>query len=141
MQNKMIGAGKNAAILVTNVAIVILCIVFVSCAGLAVSGLRDAFSVTYSENNMYYRLYDENFYQMVEGYYTNLQEGHEPGEEMKEYYGVAKFYEAASMYKAFSETGDMERAAREQEKMKFARQEMGDWTIVEPQILEQLDIQ
>ncbi len=140
MRNKMRRAGQNVTILAMNVIIIILCIFFVICVGLAVMGLQDAFSVTYSENTMYYRLDDGDFYQMVEGYHMNLQEGHKASAEMQEYYGVAKFYEAASMYKAFYETGDIERAARELEKMNLARPEMGGWAMVETKILEQLDI-
>ncbi len=123
-----------------NVIIIALCIVLVFCGSFAVIGLQDAFSVTYSENNMYYRLDDGNFYQMVEGYYTNLHEGHEGSAEMQEYYGVAKFYEAASMYRAFQETGDIVRAEKELKKMELARSEMGEWTMIESEILEQLDI-
>lgn len=132
--------GQNITILVLNIVIVFLCVILVICGGLAVSGLHDAFSVVNTENSMYYRLDDGDFYRMVEGYHMNIQEGHEGSAEMQEYYGVAQYYEAASMYRAFLETGDTERAAREKEKMELARVEMGDWAMVEPEILKQLKI-
>ena len=140
MRNKIKLDGKNVIILVMNAVIVILCFFTLLCGYMAVEGYRDAFSAPYSENSLYYQLEDGLFYRMVESHHYNTQEGHSGNLEMQEYYGVAKFYEAASMYKAFLVSGDQERAERELEKMELAREEMGEWNIVEPEILEQLKI-
>ena len=59
----------------------------------------------------------------------------------KECYGVARYFEAASMYKAFLQTGDTERAAREKEKMDAAYEEMGDWNIATDSIRKKLGLE
>lgn len=140
MRNRMRNVSQNLTTLIMNIVIVCLCVILVVCGTLAVSGLYDAFSVVNTENSMYYRLDAGDFYRMVEGYHMNIQEGHEGSAEMQEYYGVAKYYEAASMYRAFLEIGDTERADRELEKMELARIEMGEWAMVESEILEQLKL-
>mgnify|MGYP000617147013 FL=1 len=53
---------------------------------------------------------------------------------------MARYFEAASMYKAFLQTGDTERAAREKEKMDAAYEEMGDWNIAADSIRERLGL-
>ena len=45
------------------------------------------------------------------------------------------------MYKAFLQTGDTERAAREKEKMDAAYEEMGDWNIAADSIREKLGVE
>ena len=140
MRNRMRNLGQNLTALIMNLVIICLCIVLVISGILAIGGLRDAFSPSNTENSMYYRLDSGDFYRMVDGYHTNSQEGYEGSKDMQEYYGVAKYYEAASMYRAFLETGDLERADRELEKMKKARVQMGEWMMTEPEILEQLQL-
>lgn len=53
---------------------------------------------------------------------------------MKEYYGVAKYVEAVSYYKAFWESGDTVRAEQEKDKMDLALVEMGGWSILQDEI-------
>ena len=47
---------------------------------------------------------------------------------------MAKYYEAASFYKAFSTVGDTGRAAQEKQKMDAAYEEMGGWQIAKEAI-------
>ena len=53
----------------------------------------------------------------------------------------SRYFEAASMYKAFLQTGDTERAAKEKEKMDAAYEEMGDWNIAADSIREKLGLE
>ena len=79
-------------------------------------------------------IYGEDYAAMVRSYHENIGEGFEGNAEMKEYYGVAKYFEAASLYKVYLETGDTARAERERNRMDAAYEEMGEWNIVKPDI-------
>lgn len=141
MRNKIRETKQNIVILFLNVLVVLMCIVMVLFGSVAISSMYDAFSVMNTEQSMYYQLDAGDFYRLVEGYHWNVQEGHEGSAEMKEYYGIAKYYEAASLYKAFLESGDMNRAQKQLKKMEQARVEMGEWAIVESQIKIQLGLE
>ena len=75
-----------------------------------------------------------NYAPLVDHYHQNVAAGITGNKEEKEYYGVAKYYEAASFYKAFSTVGDTGRAAREKQKMDAAYEEMGGWQIAKEAI-------
>lgn len=75
-----------------------------------------------------------NYAPLVDHYHQNVAAGITGNKEEKEYYGVAKYYEAASFYKAFSTVGDTKRAAREKQKMDAAYEEMGGWQIAKEAI-------
>ena len=141
MDNKSRQTRRSLLTLVMNVVIIFLCVLLVLVGSVAFSSLRDAFLPWCTEDSMYYRLDDGSFYRMVEGYHMNVQEGFEGNRTMQEYYGVAKYYQAASMYKAFLESGDEERAVRELERMEDARKEMGDWIVAEREMKEQLGLE
>lgn len=81
-----------------------------------------------------------NFDQLVEDYHINVAEKIKADQTMLEYYGVARYYEAASLYRAFAENGDQERAERELQKMKKAYEEMGSWQMAAEDIREQLGL-
>ena len=141
MKNKAREKKQSIVILFLNCVIVVMCIIMLGFGYVAINSICDVFSSLETEESMHYRLEDGEFYRMVEAYHLNVQGGHEASEEMQEYYGVAKYYEAASLYKAFVENGDLERAERELEKMEEAKDEMGQWVIVESQIKEQLGLE
>lgn len=141
MLNKLREARQNVIILVMNIVIVVMCVVMIICACTAVSALYEDFSAPYDERTMFYRIDYGDFHNMVELYHTNVQSGVEGNSTMKEYYGVAKYFQAASFYKAFLETGDTERADREKAKMEAALVEMGSWDIVENEINELLGVE
>ena len=141
MENKSRKIHRSLLTLVMNIVIIFVCVLLVLVGSVAFSSLRDAFSPWYTEDSMYYSLDDGSFYRMVEGYHMNVQEGVEGNRTMQEYYGVAKYYQAASMYKAFLEIGDEERAARELERMEETRKEMGEWIVAEQEMKEQLGLE
>ena len=60
--------------------------------------------------------------------------------DLGEYYGVAKYFEAASYYKIYQESGDTVRANYQKEKMDAALEEMGDLSAEAERIKEKLDI-
>lgn len=140
MKNKIREGRQNMVILIMNIAIVALSILMVISGFAAVGNLREDFSFTYSEESMYYMVDSGDFYRMVEAYHRNTQEGSRGSSAMGEYYGVARYYEAASLYRAFLEAGDAERAERQKERMAEAREEMGSWAMVEEEIQTQLGI-
>ena len=117
---------QRGALLVMNLVIIALCLILFWGTIHMFRQLNDAFSRPAKTNWM------ENHEDMV---YGGLLSGTK-----KECYGVARYFEAASMYKAFLQTGDTERAAREKEKMDAAYEEMGDWNIAADSIRERLGL-
>lgn len=95
---------------------------------------------SYSEDSFYYRLVDGDYASMVTMYYENKANDREEDENLEEYYGVAKYFEAASYYKIYNEIGDTVRANFQREKMQAALEEMGDLAGEEQRIKEKLDI-
>ena len=131
---------QQGALWIMNVVIVILCIVlFLGCIQM-IGALRDAFSrpsrAKYMENLVRY----ENYAYLLSSYHEDEVYGGLVTGTKKECYGVAKYFEAASMYRAYLETGDTERAAREKEKMDAAYEEMGEWNIAADSIREKLGL-
>ena len=135
------GQKQQGALWVMNVVIVILCIVLFLGGIQMISALRDAFArpsrAKYMENLIRY----ENYAYLLNSYHEDVVYGGLVTEAKKECYGVAKYFEAASMYRAYLETGDTERAAREKEKMDAAYEEMGDWNIAADSIREKLGLE
>ena len=93
------------------------------------------------EKDFYHAIESGDYGRTVEYYYRNIQSGCEGDAELKEYYGVAKYYEAASLYKAYLKAGNTEQAEKYQERMNAALNEMGEWMIVKEPIHEQLGIE
>ncbi len=142
MQNRQREFKQNIVIFVLNIVIVIMSILMVICGCVAVSSLYDAFSPRmYSEQSLYYCVQDGDFGRLVSYCHEGMQESDHASARVKEYYGIAKYYEAASFYKAFLETGDTERAEQAKAKMEQAYAEMGSWNIVQEEIHELLGIE
>lgn len=148
MGNKVMGKNKrsgrggsklsNPLNLALDIVIGILCVVLVGAVAFAISSFWENYSYSYSEDSFYYRLEDKSYGQMVEMYYTNEAAGVKPGEDMREYYGVAKYFEAASYYKIYREAGDLQKAQEYHEKMETALEEMEELKFVGDKICEKL---
>ena len=132
---------QQGALWIMNVVIVILCIILFLGSIQMFNGLRDAFSrpsrTKYMENLVSY----ENYAYLLNSYHEDVVYGGPVSGTKKECYGVAKYFEAASMYRAYLETGDTERAAREKEKMDAAYEEMGEWNMAADSIREKLGLE
>ena len=117
--------------------ITLLCIALVGAAIFAVSSLRDSLDLNYDADSFYYRLSDGDFGAMVEMYYSNESMGAKADEELRQYYAIARFYEAAIWYRAYA--GQPE-AADYLAKMDEARGAMGELSFVAEDIRSQLKI-
>lgn len=125
---------------VLDIIIGILCVALVGAFAYTINMIYEeyAYGYSYSEDSFYYRLEDENFGGMVEMYHANEAAGVKPTEDMQEYYGVAKYFEAASYYKLYEAEGDQTRMEYYGERMDDALQEMGELKFLEEKILEKL---
>ena len=132
---------QNGALLVMNIVIIALCLVLFGGTIYMFEQLNYAFSrpvqTSWLENNVR----NENYAYLVANYHQDEVYGGLISGTKKECYGVAKYFEAASMYKAYLESGDVERAAREKERMDEAYEEMGDWNIAADSIREKLRLE
>ena len=142
LKNKWKQAQKqNGALFVMNLVIVALCLVLAGGTLYMFQQLRDAFSRPMQTRWMENNISSEKYAYLTANYHEDEMYGGLLSESKKECYGVAKYFEAASMYKAYLETGDAERAAREKEKMDAAYEEMGGWNIAADSIREQLGLE
>lgn len=119
---------------IMNAVIVLLCVILLVAIALTVEESRYYFGIPNDTDYFESYIYDEDYPAMVDAYYENIAEGFEGNREMKEYYGVAKYFEAASYYKLYLEIGDTVGAEHELAKMNEAYEEMGGWCIMQQDI-------
>ena len=113
------------------IASLTVCLVFM--IGFAVEEASYSYSV-YDENSFYWRLESEEYASMVSMYHSNVAEGKGEARELQEYYGVAKYFEAASYYKMYVEAGETDLAEKCMADMEAAYIQMGDFAIVKDKI-------
>ncbi len=135
MRNK-----QKLVLVLLDIVIGVLSVILVGAIAFAVYCLQEDFNYSYSEDSFYYRLEDEEFGAMVEMYHANEAAGAKASANMKEYYGVAKYVEAASFYKMYMEAGDMEKADRYRERMQEAASEMGELAFLQERLCEKLGV-
>jgi len=140
MRNKERLQNHKVVILIMNIVIVVLCLLLVCTGAVMVEELRYAFSTYYSEDGMGYNVEYGTYDHLVEQCHMLDAEEVKVSRKVKEYIGVAEYFEAAFFYKAFEAVGDAERAARAKEDMNTAYEEMGGWNIVQKDIHEKLGI-
>lgn len=126
---------------IMNAVIVILCIILLIVIYQTVDEYNYYFTMPNKERSFANDVYAEDYASMVYAYYENTAEGFKGNAKMKEYYGVAKYFEAASFYKVYLETGDMTRVEKQEKKMEEAYEEMGEWSILQEEIDARLGIQ
>lgn len=131
---------KNPVHIVLDIVIGILCIALVGAGAFAVSMWQESFGWEYDADSFYYRLSDGDYGAMVEMYYLNEAYNVEPDEELNMYYGAARYFEAASWYKAYSEAGDDARAVAYRLTMDEAEAQMGALSMVAGDICKALNI-
>ena len=132
---------QRGALLVMNLMIIALCLVLFWGTIHMFRELNYAFSRPAKTNWMENNVQSENYAYLLVNYHEDMVYGGLLSGTKKECYGVARYFEAASMYKAFLQIGDTERAAREKEKMDAAYEEMGDWNIAADSIREKLGLE
>ncbi len=126
---------------ILNIIIIVLSFFFFVTVCATLSELNDAFGYNYDADSFYYKLQSENYRDMVQARYHNIMNGHNGNATLKEYYGVAEYYEMASLYKAYTVAGNEEMATHFQNKMQEAEKRMGDWNITKDSIHKQLGIE
>lgn len=141
MNNKIRTRKQSVVLVVMNVVIVLLCI------GIFLCGFRLIREIQYSNDEKYDAeamencIRYDNYDSLSQYYHMNQVQNVKADADMKECYGVAKYYEAAVMYKAYQAVGDENRAVSEKEAMDAAYQEMGEWQITADTINKQLGIE
>ena len=132
---------KNPVHIVLDIVIGILCIALVGAGAFAVSMWQESFGWEYDADSFYYRLSDGDYGAMVEMYYSNESNNVKPDEELEMYYAVAKYFEAASWYKAYSEAGDSQWMVVYREAMDEAEAEMESLSMLAEDICLALEIE
>lgn len=135
MNEKLNEQTSKKKLVVLNILLVVAacCLVIMACQVVE----EILWELTYSdvsESSILYALEDEEYGRMVEMYYSNCGVDGEEDKALQEYYGVAKYYEAAFFYKLYLEDGDEEAAKAQKEAMDAAAMQMGDFSFVKEKI-------
>lgn len=141
MRNKREKSPRSLLHVVMDVIIGFLCVCLVGAVVFTANMIYEDsyYGWQYSEDSFYYRMEDEAYGWMVEMYHANEAAGVEPTENMREYYGVARYFEAASYYKMYEGNQDTEKMLYYEEQMKDALEDMGELQFLEANIMEKLD--
>ncbi len=119
---------------VLNGIIVILALILIARTAYTIQVFAEMSGEKYMENNMLYRLKEEDFGSLVTIYHSNVAMGYEDKKELQDYYGIARYYEAAANYKMYLENGEPEKAEREKLKMEEAADDFGELYFVKDKI-------
>ena len=93
---------------------------------IAIAGFTFSFMETGHKTSAFLRrIQDQEYQKCVEYYYENEANGVEPDDDMKECYGVAKYYEAAWQRMRYLTSGEQELAKEAEAGMEAAAEEMG----------------
>ena len=115
---------KNTVI---NIVIGILCFVFVIVSFFTFAEAMDYYRDYHpKEDSFLYAIEDGDYSRLVEMMYRNEAAGVETSEIYEECYAVARYYEAATYYKAYKNAGDMPRAVEKKEIMEKQIPLMGE---------------
>lgn len=132
---------KNPRIFILDGIVILLSIFLLILSVSAVQEVWDSYhGMVYSEDSFSYRLEEESYADMVSMYHKNAAAGKENKKSLQEYYGVAKYFEAASSYKLYLEAGDAKKAEAWKKKMDEAYVQMGDFSFVSEKILSKLGL-
>ena len=102
---------------------------------IAIAGFTFSFMETGHKTSAFLRrIQDQEYQKCVEYYYENEANGVEPDDDLKECYGVAKYYEAAWQRMRYLTSGEQELAKEAEAGMEAAAEEMGELQPVREQI-------
>ena len=128
--NKLMKKKRSPLHMVLDIVIGVLCVFFVAAMAFTVKSFHEEWGFYYDQESFYYRLEDEAFDSMVEMYYANELSGKKADASTEPYYGVAKYFEAASYYKMYQDAGDEIQMQKYYAQMKKAEEQMGNLNIV-----------
>ena len=124
---------KQPKLFILDIIIAGLTVFLMFMIGFAVEEATYSYNV-YDEDSFYWRLQSEEYASMVNMYHMNVSAGKEDAKELQEYYGVAKYFEAAADYKMYVEAGETVLAEEAYADMEAAYVQMGDFAVVKKKI-------
>lgn len=128
--------------LVMNLVVIVLAIILVITLIFAGRELYDAFQPwMVKEYTFMYEIEGGRYGNIVDSYHRNVGSKGKEQKGYEEYYGVAKYYEAAFFYKMYEDAGDTDRAEKHKEAMAAAAAQMGDFAYLTEDINTKLGIQ
>lgn len=136
MENKR----KSPVNLVLDIVIVLLCLALVGAVAFAVSSFHDSLGWAYDADSFYYRLSDGDYGAAVEMYYLNQAYDAKADAELQQYYAVARYFEAASFCRAYSDAREDGWVQHYMQRMDEAERDMGPLSFEADKINEKLGI-
>lgn len=116
---------KHIGLLALDLAILVMCVVFVGSVIKVAVSFHEAYDRGYDSDALYYRLRDQDYARLAELTWQNRMNGREDDADSQEYYAVADYYEAAVQYRMCQEAGDNNGAENWLKKMAEAENRMG----------------
>lgn len=132
---------RHAGILILDLAILVMCIVFVSSMISVAARFHEVYDEGYDSEDLYYSLREEKYAQLAAQTCENRMYGKGEDADSQEYYAVADYYEAAVQYHLCLETGDVDRAEQWLKKMNDAESRLGVFSTEKDKIDQILGIQ
>ena len=132
----------NIKNMLSNIVIGALCLVFVVSAFYMVREVI-GYNTSYhpEESSFLYSIQQQDYANLVQMMYRNEAADVETNATYEECYAVARYYEAATYYKAYKNAGDEKAAAKKLEIMEKQVLLMGDLAYVADDIDEKLELQ
>lgn len=128
--------------MLSNIVIVALCLVFVVFVFYTVSefiGYYDSYHP--DESDFLYSVQQQEYASMVQMMYRNEAADIKTNNTYEECYAVARYYEAATYYKAYQHVGNNKAAAEKLEIMKEQALQMGELSFAAEDINKKLEIE
>lgn len=132
---------RHVGILILDLAILVMCIVFVSSIISVAASFHEVYDEGYDSEDLYYSLREEKYAQLASQTCESRIYGKGEDAELQEYYAVADYYEAALQYQLCLEVGDADRAGQWLEKMNDAGSRLGVFSAEKEKIDQMLGIQ
>lgn len=128
-------------LIVLNIVIIVMAFLLMLSVGYLIEEIHYAVSnYMYEDYSFVYALEGEEYGRIVNMYHENYQNGYDDEPKLQEYYGVAKYYEAAFDFKVYEELGEAAKAQEKQRLMDEAQIQMGEFAFVADRIDERLGI-
>lgn len=128
-------------LIVLNIVIIIMAFLLMLSVGYLIEEIHYVVSdYMYDEYSFVYALEDEDYGRIVYMYNENYQNDYADESKLQEYYGIAKYYEAAFDFKVYEDLGEAGKAQEKQHLMDEAQLQMGELAFVADRIDERMGI-
>lgn len=126
---------------ILSIAIKVLIVVFAIIVLFLLFAIKDDIRTGYDASYFHDDVVNSRYYEMLYAHAYNIEIDKKTTKELEEYYAVAGYFEAASLYKAYGIYGDEELVNFYEDKMNDFEKSMGSLASVKQDINKQLNLE